>query len=102
MNILSIFVRNLKENKMRILITNDDGIEARGIEFLAKQVAPLGDVVVVAPDSPRSGQSCAITVTNPLRLFKVKEENNIKYYKTTKTRVIMDYPEGYLACVKEK
>ena len=26
----------------------------------------------------------------------------IKYYKTTKTRVIMDYPEGYLACVKEK
>ncbi len=73
--------------KPLILITNDDGIEARGIEFLAKQVASLGDVVVVAPDSPRSGQSCAITVTNPLRLFKVKEESNIKYYKTTGTPV---------------
>lgn len=73
--------------KPLILITNDDGIEARGIEFLAKQVAPLGDVVVVAPDSPRSGQSCAITVTNPLRLFKVKEDGNIKYYKTTGTPV---------------
>lgn len=70
-----------------ILITNDDGIEARGIEFLAKQVSSLGDVVVVAPDSPRSGQSCAITVTNPLRLFKVKEEGNIVYYKTTGTPV---------------
>lgn len=73
--------------KPLILITNDDGIEARGIEFLAKQVVPLGDVVVVAPDSPRSGQSCAITVTNPLRLFKVKEVDNIKYYKTTGTPV---------------
>lgn len=73
--------------KPLILITNDDGIEARGIEFLAKQVSSLGDVVVVAPDSPRSGQSCAITVTNPLRLFKVKEEGNIKYYKTTGTPV---------------
>ena len=73
--------------KPLILITNDDGIEARGIEFLAKRVAPLGDVVVVAPDSPRSGQSCAITVTNPLRLFKVKEEGNVTYYKTTGTPV---------------
>ena len=73
--------------KPLILITNDDGIDARGIEFLAKQVAPLGDVVVVAPDSPRSGQSCAITVTKPLQLHKVKEEGNITYYKTTGTPV---------------
>ena len=73
--------------KPLILITNDDGIEARGIHFLAKAVSHLGDIVVVAPDSPRSGQSCAITVTNPLRLFKVKEEENIKYYKTTGTPV---------------
>ncbi|MBR5323438.1 MAG: 5'/3'-nucleotidase SurE [Muribaculaceae bacterium] len=73
--------------KPLILITNDDGIEAKGIEFLAKQVAPLGDVVVVAPDSPRSGQSCAITVTKPLQLFKVKEEGNVIYYKTTGTPV---------------
>ena len=73
--------------KPLILITNDDGIDARGIEFLAKQVAPLGNVVVVAPDSPRSGQSCAITVTKPLQLFKVKEEGNITYYKTTGTPV---------------
>ena len=73
--------------KPLILITNDDGIDARGIEFLAKQVAPLGNVVVVAPDSPRSGQSCAITVTKPLQLFKVKEDGNITYYKTTGTPV---------------
>lgn len=73
--------------KPLILITNDDGIEARGIHFLAKAVSHLGEIVVVAPDSPRSGQSCAITVTNPLRLFKAKEEGNIKYYKTTGTPV---------------
>lgn len=71
--------------KPLILITNDDGIEARGIAYLAKWASRYGEVVVVAPDSPRSGQSCAITITNPLRLYKVKEEEGIQYYKTTGT-----------------
>jgi 5'-nucleotidase len=45
---------------MRILVTNDDGIEAPGIEHLASAMVGLGDVVVVAPDKEFSGASAAI------------------------------------------
>ena len=42
MNILSIFVRNLKEFKMRILITNDDGYQAKGIKVLVDIMKKYG------------------------------------------------------------
>jgi len=45
---------------MRILVTNDDGIEAPGIEHLAAAMAGLGEIVVVAPDREFSGASVAI------------------------------------------
>ena len=54
--------------KPTILITNDDGIYAQGIRFLIDIMRDLGDVVVVAPDSPQSGMGHAITVNTPLRL----------------------------------
>ena len=57
------------ENKRPlILISNDDGYQAKGINCLVDMVAPLGDVVVCAPDGPRSGLSCAFSATTPLRL----------------------------------
>lgn len=49
-----------------ILITNDDGYNATGIRDLARAVAPLGEVIVVAPDGARSGAACAITATTPV------------------------------------
>jgi 5'-nucleotidase len=58
--------------KPLILVTNDDGIVAPGIRVLVEIAAQLGDVVVVAPDSPQSGQGHAITIHDPLRLKKVK------------------------------
>lgn len=58
---------------MKILITNDDGWGARGILTLAEEMRRLGDVLVVAPDGPRSGQSNAITVAAPIRLNKLEE-----------------------------
>ncbi|MEC8739851.1 MAG: 5'/3'-nucleotidase SurE, partial [Bacteroidota bacterium] len=53
-----------------ILISNDDGITAPGIKALVETMKPLGDLVVIAPDSPQSGMGHAITITRPLRLHK--------------------------------
>ena len=56
---------------MTILITNDDGITSPGIRALVDAVRGLGQVIVVAPDSPQSGMGHAITIGDPLRLDKV-------------------------------
>jgi len=53
---------------MQILITNDDGIDALGIQTLWQTLAEIAQVTVVAPDSERSGCSQAITVRNPIRV----------------------------------
>ena len=47
--------REIRKDILKIVITNDDGIEAPGLEALAQCVRPLGDVVVVAPQQPQSG-----------------------------------------------
>ncbi len=59
-------------SKPIILVTNDDGLFAPGIKALAEAVLPLGEVFIVAPDSPQSGQGHAITIEQPLRLRKVE------------------------------
>lgn len=59
---------------MNILIANDDGILAPGIQALAKALQPLGRVVVVAPDSERSGYSSALTLDRPLRPIQIKAD----------------------------
>ena len=51
-----------------ILISNDDGFEANGIRALVDMVKPFGDVLVCAPDGPRSGYSCAFTAVDPLTM----------------------------------
>jgi 5'-nucleotidase len=51
-----------------ILVSNDDGLHAAGIAALAKHVAALGDVWVVAPDRERSATSHSISLHKPLRL----------------------------------
>ena len=51
---------------MRILISNDDGYLAPGINALAAALAPIADIVVVAPDSNRSGASNSLSLDRPL------------------------------------
>ena len=51
-----------------ILITNDDGISSKGISSLAEAVLDLGDIHVVAPDSPQSGMGHAVTISEILRI----------------------------------
>lgn len=62
-------------NRPLILVTNDDGITAPGIRTLIEVMNSLGDVVVVAPDSPQSGMGHAITVNSTLFVEKVKVDN---------------------------
>ena len=50
--------------KPLILVTNDDGITAPGLRMLITIMKKIGDVVVVAPDSPQSGMGHAITLDN--------------------------------------
>lgn len=52
---------------MHILLSNDDGYQARGLECLAAALAPLGKVTVVAPDRDRSGASNSLTLDAPIR-----------------------------------
>ena len=47
---------------MNILLTNDDGYNSTGIKILQKILNKYGTVVIVAPDSPRSGNSAALTM----------------------------------------
>lgn len=69
-------------NKPLILITNDDGFAAAGIQALARAVASLGDIYVVAPEGPRSGSAAAITSTIP-----------VSYKELSGTAVAKGYPE---------
>jgi 5'-nucleotidase len=73
--------------KPLILVTNDDGIAARGIKTLIDIAKQLGDVVVVAPDSPQSGQGHAITIEHPLRLYKVDLFEGVEAYECSGTPV---------------
>lgn len=61
--------------KPLILVTNDDGISAPGIRALIAVMSEIGDVVVVAPDSPQSAMGHAITINSTLHLNKISSEN---------------------------
>ncbi len=52
---------------MKILVSNDDGYQSPGLIALADALAPLGDVLVVAPERDRSGASNSLTLDVPLR-----------------------------------
>ena len=68
-----------------ILVTNDDGIFAKGIKELVKAIHPFGEVVVVAPDKPQSGKSHAVTLDAPLWYMVSKFDDADRAYKCTGT-----------------
>ena len=73
--------------KPLILISNDDGITAPGIAVLVRVMRRIGEVVVVAPDSPQSGMGHAITIGHPLRLdsSRLFEEDGVEAYECSGT-----------------
>jgi len=76
-----------KATKPTILVVNDDGITAPGIKTLIEVMQEIGNVVVVAPDSPQSGMGHAITIGKPLRLDKVDLYEGVEMYKCSGTPV---------------
>ncbi len=53
---------------MKILLSNDDGFLAPGLNMLAKVLSEIAEITVVAPDRNRSGASNSLTLVNPLRV----------------------------------
>ncbi|MEQ1745694.1 MAG: 5'/3'-nucleotidase SurE [Saprospiraceae bacterium] len=74
-------------SKPLILVTNDDGIVAPGIRALVDVARTVGEVVVVAPDSPQSGKGHAITIHDPLRLKRVNVFSGIEAWECSGTPV---------------
>lgn len=72
---------------MRIFISNDDGVKAPGLRYLVECMREFGELTVVAPDSPRSGQSGAITVGTPLMIKRCEGWDGADVYSTTGTPV---------------
>jgi 5'-nucleotidase len=70
-----------------ILVTNDDGITSLGIRTLVEIMTQIGEVVVVAPNSPQSGMGHAITMGEPLRLYKTDIFDDVDEYECSGTTV---------------
>jgi len=76
-----------KKKRPVILVTNDDGVTAAGLQCLIEVMKTLGKVIVVAPDKPQSGMGHAITVSGPLRLTKIKTDGTHDEYSCSGTPV---------------
>lgn len=70
-----------------ILVCNDDGIYAPGIQALIEVMQELGEILVVAPDSPQSGMGHAITINSTLRVNRITNTEGIVKYACSGTPV---------------
>lgn len=73
--------------KKNVLITNDDGINARGIMELVKAMSEVADVYVCAPDGQRSAFSHAITTNGSIHIKEVEFDNAVMAFETSGTPV---------------
>ncbi|MFP4641425.1 MAG: 5'/3'-nucleotidase SurE, partial [Dehalococcoidia bacterium] len=58
--------------KLKILVTNDDGVYAEGLWTLVRAIMDNADVLVVAPDREQSGVGTSVTLHQPLRMREVE------------------------------
>lgn len=75
----------MNNDRPLILVSNDDGYMAKGINTLMRLLTAFGDVVVVAPHTGRSGKGCAITSEVPVKVWKVFEEPGLQVFACTGT-----------------
>jgi 5'-nucleotidase len=61
----------MPDSRLRILVTNDDGIHSAGLTMLVKALSRLGEVWVVAPDRERTAVAHAVTLHKPLRVHEI-------------------------------
>ncbi len=70
-----------------ILISNDDGYHSKGLQSLIEMVSPLADLLVCAPESGRSGFSCAFSAADPLRLKLRRRREGVEIWSCSGTPV---------------
>ncbi|MFQ5823142.1 MAG: 5'/3'-nucleotidase SurE [bacterium] len=70
---------------LKILLTNDDGINAPGLAALYQQMKEIGEVIVVAPESEKSAVGHAITLSDPLRVWNFEKNGEIFGYAVNGT-----------------
>lgn len=77
----------MENSKPLILISNDDGYHSKGLAALIDMVGDLGEIIVCAPESARSGFSCAFSATDPLRLKLRRQREGVTVWSCTGTPV---------------
>ncbi len=77
----------MQKKQPLILVTNDDGMFAPGIRRLVSIAYDMGEVIVVAPNSPQSAKGHAVTLEDPIRLHKVSVFEGIEAYECSGTPV---------------
>ena len=65
----------MSEKELLVLLTNDDGGRAPGLQSLKREMETTASVVMVAPDEERSAASHALTIHDPIRVMEVSENN---------------------------
>ena len=55
----------MEKKRALVLISNDDGYQAKGIKVLVDMLSDMADILVCAPEEARSGFSCAFSATSP-------------------------------------
>lgn len=82
-----VIMENAKNKKPLIFLTNDDGVDAKGLNCIIESVRELGQIVVIAPERPHSGMAHAITMYSPLYLRTVRKEPDLEIYACSGTPV---------------
>lgn len=79
----------MNQRKLEILLTNDDGYSAKGINVLADLLLKYGNVTVIAPEKAQSGMSAALSLAYKVRFYKISENegngNRLRIYALTGT-----------------
>jgi len=82
---LSPLDRPAAQGPYRILVTNDDGVRAPGMLALARALAPLGEITIVAPAENQSGKGHSISITDPIYADPVELADGLKGWALTAT-----------------
>lgn len=80
-------MHDMENQRPLILVSNDDGVIAKGISELVKFLRPLAEIVVMAPDTARSGAACALTVKEPIHYQLVRKDVGLTVYRCSGTPV---------------
>ncbi len=70
----------MENHRPLILVSNDDGIRAKGLAELVKALRPLGEIVIMAPETARSGSSCALSVHHAVHYQMLRKSVGLTAY----------------------